>query len=117
MFDVADNMNEFDMRKTDALWQIVIADNEGNLSDIVCTTEGAKPNPENYAQCLAVINMMFKPTPQYHMIIIKKDGEDFQRWDRERVIGSNNWREVKDLDTEKTIGCINQFSIANQEIQ
>jgi hypothetical protein len=87
------------------------------MSDIVCTTEGAKPNPENYAQCLAVINMMFKPTPQYHMIIIKKDGKDFQRWDREHIFESNNWVEIKDLNTEKVIDGINQFSMVNQEIQ
>ena len=116
MFDVINGMTEKEMRKTESLWQIVIEDKKGVVSDIVCTTEGANPNPDNYAQCIAVINMMFKPSPKYQTVIIKKDGKDFQRWDRELIVDSNHWIEV-DTITKKPIEHTNQFSFISKEIQ
>lgn len=88
-------------------WRLEVTDNDG----LVTTLPSAHQSPKtNYLNC--VLHAKLKASPDVHMMIIKKDGQDFQRWDRDRVLDSNEWAEVEDLDELKVIGKVNQFLLA-----
>ena len=88
-------------------WVLEATDNNG----VVTTFPDDKLSKPNYLDC--IVYAKTKATTDFHMIIIKKDGQDFQRWDRDRVLYSNKWKEVEDLDEIKIIGKVNQFYMVN----
>lgn len=91
----------------DSEWLIEVTNNDGSVK--MYPDELTETPRKNYIE--SVMFAKFQATPDCHMIIVKKDGRDFQRWDRERVLGGNDWHEVEDEDELKTIGRINQFRV------
>lgn len=47
-------------------------------------------------------------TPSNHMVRMEVDGVKWQRWDRDRVVGLNRWRDVDPLSFE-VIGPIREI--------
>ena len=89
-------------------WRLEVTDNDGLVTTFPSIHQSQKTN---YLNC--VLQAKLKASPDIHMIIIKKDGRDFQRWDRDRVLDSNEWAEVEDLDEIKIIGKVNQFMLVS----
>ena len=85
-------------------WVLEVTYNDGTKS--IFGNDPTSPKT-NYINC--VLQAKLRATPESHMIIIKKDGRDFQRWDRDRVVDSNEWHEVDDLGELKTLGKILQL--------
>lgn len=46
-------------------------------------------------------------TPSNHMVRMDVDGQKWQRWDRDRVVGQNRWRDV-DPHSFEALGPIHQ---------
>lgn len=46
--------------------------------------------------------------PQNHMVCIEISEDRTQRWDRDRIVGSNRWKKV-DLNKMETIGQIREI--------
>lgn len=116
MFKVIDGMTQEGWMDESSEWELLATDNQGLTTSLVLLAEDGVSdcNPENYAQCITIIRTALKPGPDLHMIIIKKDGRDFQRWDREPVRGGNNWIEIEDIDsTIKVIGPIRELNLVN----
>lgn len=89
-------------------WRLEVTDNDGLVTTFPSIHQSQKTN---YLNC--VLQAKLKASPDVHMIIIKKDGRDFQRWDRDRVLDSNEWIEVEDLNEIKIIGKVNQFMLVS----
>ena len=88
-------------RLYDNEWRLEVTANDGSVT----TFPSASQSPQtNYLNC--VLHAKLKATPDVHMMIIKKDGRDFQRWDRDCIVDSNHWQEVEDLSDIKVIGQI-----------
>lgn len=79
-------------------WSVELTANDGEVSFT---------NQRNYDISFALVRLIM--TAEAHMIIIKKDGKDFQRWDRERFVDSNGWNETCNLNTAKESGHIIQY--------
>ena len=75
------------------VWNVRIIDNAGK-------TTGVYQYSYNSALAYAVLIMM----PDIHIIIIERDHVAFQRFDRARILDSNNWCEVDDLSAPKPKG-------------
>ena len=82
----------------DGDWLVELTANDGDVS--------FTKHP-NYDISFSLIKIIM--TTDAHMIIIKKDGVDFQRWDRERFLDLNDWNETHDLGTVKESGFIIQY--------
>lgn len=100
----ATKMKLKEARRCDNDWVLEVTHNDGTKS--IFGNDPTSPKT-NYLNC--VLQAKLRATPESHMIIIKKDGRDFQRWDRDRVVDSNEWHEVDDLSELKTLGKIVQF--------
>ena len=51
-------------------------------------------------------------TPGNHMVRMDVDGERWQRWDRDRVVGKNRWRDV-DPHSFDVVGPIREVFMPN----
>lgn len=81
--------------------QVVIRQNDG-----VESVELAQDEP--HAQALVKAALM----PGNHMVRMDVDGERWQRWDRDRVVGKNRWREV-DPHSFDVVGPIREVVMPN----
>lgn len=78
-----------------------------SINLIVVSNEGeeTKIELESTQEAKDVINK--NATTGNHMICLEIDGIRTKRWDRERVVGENNWHAV-DPDEMETLGPIRQ---------
>lgn len=91
-------------RLYDNEWLLEVTANDGSVTTFPSASQSPKTN---YLNC--VLQAKLKAAPDVHMMIVKKDGRDFQRWERDRIVGSNEWVEIEDLSDIKTIGQIVEF--------
>ena len=96
-------------RLYDNEWRLEVTANDGSVTTFPSANQSPKTN---YLNC--VLQAKLKATPDVHMMIIKKDGRDFQRWDRDCIVDSNHWQEVEDLSDIKVIGQIVQFKMVGR---
>ena len=110
-FNAPKDMTEMEAHEKGAKWVIELTYNNGDVGTIATWQDNMMMTPKSYAECAAIVEELLDDNSTFHMIIIKKDGKDLQRWDRERVLGGVDWHEVEDLDEIKTLGPINQFNL------
>lgn len=116
VFNLKKGISQSEMQEKGHIWQLEVTNNDGVAVNVQSQEDDGNKNPVSYLQCYFLVSTWLKPTTEQHMIVIKKNGQDFQRWDREPDLGENTWFEVDDLYAIKTVGPITQFSTVDKVV-